>query len=285
MSSRGGDADGIPAHGVTVRPVERIADGARTHERDYVAVEEPLEIRLASDPLAITMRTPGEDRFLAVGFLFAEGVVGSIDDLGSVAHCGRPGDEDYGNVIDVLPGPGVVFDTLRLEGTRRGTLTTASCGVCGRRSIDDLLARLGVVDSEVEIAAAILASSPARLEEAQHRFAHTGGVHAAAVQALDGTVLAHAEDIGRHNAVDKVLGHLLYERRIGAPEVAVLAVSGRVSFEIIQKAAAAGIPIVSAVSAPTSLAIDLAERAGITLAAFVRDGRMNVYTHPRRVLL
>jgi FdhD protein len=275
----------IPREGVAERSVERVAAGVRKRDRDYVAVEEPLEIRLASDPLAITMRTPGEDRFLAVGFLFAEGIIASIDDLGSVAHCGRPGDEGYGNVIDVMPGPGVVFDAPRLEGTRRGTLTTASCGVCGRRSIDDLLERLGVVDSEVEVRATILTSSPARLEEAQHRFAHTGGVHAAAAQAPDGTVLAHAEDIGRHNAVDKVVGHLLYERRLGSPEVAVLAVSGRVSFEIIQKAAAAGIPIVSAVSAPTSLAIDLAERAGITLAAFVRGGRMNVYTHPRRVLL
>lgn len=266
--------------GVTERPVSRRLAGTAEEAPDAIAVEEPLEIRLAGDPLAVTMRTPGEDRHLAVGFLFAEGIIGGLADVGSVAHCGRPSDEGFGNAIDVLPGPGVTFDTTRLEGTRRGTLTTASCGVCGRRSIDDLLARVGVVDREVVVPFEVVASSPARLAEGQRRFAHTGGVHAAALQRADGAVRASAEDVGRHNAVDKVVGRMLYD---GIEDAAILAVSGRVSFEIVQKAAAAGVPIVTAVSAPTSLAIDLADRAGITLAAFVRDGRANVYTHGARI--
>ncbi len=265
--------------GVTERALSRHDGGERAELVDLVAVEEPLEIRLAGDPLAVTMRTPGEDRFLALGFLFAEGVIASVDDVGSAAHCGRPGDEGYGNVIDVVPAPGVTLDPSRLEGTRRGTLTTASCGVCGRRSIDDLIARVGVVDAEIVVPREVLASAPERLEEGQARFAHTGGMHAAAASSATGETIALAEDVGRHNAVDKVLGHLLHERA-GA---SILAVSGRVSFEIVQKAAAARIPVIAAVSAPTSLAVDLAERAGITLAAFVRGGRLNVYTHTRRV--
>ncbi|HJL18991.1 MAG TPA: formate dehydrogenase accessory sulfurtransferase FdhD [Sandaracinaceae bacterium LLY-WYZ-13_1] len=266
---------------MTERPVRRSeGDGWRELD-DRVAVEAPLEVRLAGDPLMVTMRTPGEDRFLAVGFLFAEGVLAGLADVGRVHHCGRPGDEGWGNVIDVIPGPGVVLDASRLEGTRRGTLSTASCGVCGRRSIDDLLARIGELRRDERVPRRVVLDSPARLEEAQHRFAHTGGVHAAAAQTADGRVLAHAEDVGRHNAVDKVCGHLLYEGRLD--EAVVLAVSGRVSFEIVQKAAAARVPVVTAVSAPTSLAVDLADRAGITLAAFVRGGRVNVYTHAHRI--
>ena len=270
-----------PTEGVTVRAVERLDGESAERVDDRVAVEEPLEVRLAGDLLVVTMRTPGEDRFLAVGLLFAEGVVGGLGDVGTVAHCGRPGDEGFGNVIDVLPGPGVTFDPARLDGTRRGTLTTVSCGVCGRRSIDDLLARLGRVEREVRVSRAAIAASAGRLEEAQHRFRDTGGVHAAVAQDADGRVLAHAEDVGRHNAVDKVIGRLLYDDRLG--DAAILSVSGRVSFEIVQKAAAARIPIVTAVSAPTSLAIDLAARARITLAAFVRGDRLNLYTHAERV--
>jgi FdhD protein len=283
MGASGGTKDEAPpdARGVTERAVRRPTEAGWRATRDQIAVEEPLEVRLAGEPLMVTMRTPGEDRWLAVGFLYAEGVIEGLADVGSVYHCGRPGEEGWGNVLDVLPGPGVTLDASRLEGTRRGTLTTASCGVCGRRSIDDLLARVGRVERAARVPLDVVATSPARLEERQRRFAHTGGVHAAAAQRADGTVVAHAEDVGRHNAVDKVIGHLLYEERLS--DVAVLAVSGRVSFEIVQKAAAAAIPIVTAVSAPTSLAVDLATRAGITLTAFVRDGRVNVYSHPDRL--
>jgi FdhD protein len=269
--------------GVVERRVERWDGASREGADDRVVVEEPLEIRLAGDPLAVTMRTPGEDRFLAVGFLFAEGIVRSIADLGSVAHCGRQGEEGFGNTIDVIPGPGVSLDPSRLEGARRGTLTTASCGVCGRRSIDDLIARIGVIERPRAIDRRTIASAPETLSAGQTRFAQTGGLHAAAALADDGTVLALAEDVGRHNAVDKAIGRLLYDDRIAREEAALLVVSGRVSFEIVQKASAARIPAIAAVSAPTSLAIDLAERAGITLAAFVRDGRFNVYAHAERI--
>ncbi len=266
---------------VTRREVHRHAPDGEARALDEIAVEEPLEIRVDGEPLVLTMRTPGEDRFLAIGFLFAEGVIRSIDDVGTVAHCGRPGEEGFGNVIDVAAGPGVALDASRLEGTRRGTLTTASCGVCGRRSIDDLLARIGPMERDVTVPAAIVRGAPEALAEAQDAFTRTGGVHAATVLTADGAPIAHAEDVGRHNAVDKAVGKLLYDGRLD--EAVILAVSGRVSFEIVQKAAAARIPIVVAVSAPTSLAVDLATRAGITLCAFVRDGRMNVYTGEARL--
>lgn len=272
----------IDRHAITERTVVRHREGGWTRSPDKIAVEEPLEVRLAGETLMVTMRTPGEDHFLAVGFLFAEGIIRGIRDVGSVYHCGRPGEDGWGNVLDVLPGPGVALDPSRLDGTRRGTLTTAACGVCGRRSIDDLLKRVGRVERDEQVRREVILAAPCRLEERQDSFARTGGLHAAAVQAVDGTVLAHAEDVGRHNAVDKVLGKLLYTDRAG--EAALLAVSGRVSFEIVQKAAAANLPLVVAVSAPTSLAVDLADRAGITLAAFVRAERMNVYTHARRVI-
>jgi FdhD protein len=246
-----------------------------------VAVEEPLELRVAGETVAITMRSPGDDRRLAVGFLFAEGLITAITDLASVAHCGRPGEEGYGNVIDVLPAPGVAIDPGALALARRGTLTTAACGVCGRRSIEDLRARAGPVPAGPPIALAVLGGATARLREAQPAFGRTGAIHAAAALAADGRVLAAAEDVGRHNAVDKVLGGLLYDPPPSPP--AILAVSGRTSFEIVQKAAVAGIPAVASVSAPTSLAIDLADELGITLAGFVRDGRLNLYTHPERL--
>lgn len=267
-------------HGVVTRTVLKVARGdARTE--DAIAVEEPLEIRVAGDPLVLTMRTPGEDADLAIGFLYAEGVIGGIADVGTVAHCGRPDEEGFGNTIDVTPGPGVALDPDRIGTTRRGTLTTAACGVCGRRSIDDLLERAGVLPAGAEVAFGVLAESTARLREAQAHFEQTGALHAAAALDAHGALLAGAEDIGRHNAVDKVIGALL---RRGALDAArVIAVSGRISFEIVQKAAVARIPIVTAVSAPTSLAVDLAERLGITLAGFVRDGGMNVYAHAERI--
>lgn len=264
---------------VTQRMVRRLGDVS--DQLDAVAVEEPLEIRVAGEPLAMTMRTPGEDRFLAVGFLFAEGVISSLADVGTVAHCGRPDEEGFNNVIDVTPGPGVALDASRLDLSRRGTLTTASCGVCGRRSIEDLMERITPNGRAIVVAREAITGAPAALAAMQHAFASTGGVHAAAALRADGSVVAHAEDVGRHNAVDKVVGELIYEGRL--EQAAILIVSGRVSFEIVQKAAAAQIPIVAAVSAPTSLAVDLALRARITLAAFVRGGNANLYTHPERV--
>jgi FdhD protein len=281
----------------TLRQVRRGAGAAP--EDDAVAVEEPLEIRVAGETLAITMRTPGDDLDLAVGFLFAEGVIRSADDVGAVAHCGRPDEEGFGNVVEVTAAPGAQLRIDRVEATRRGTLTTSACGVCGRKSVDDLLARLARVPDGAPIPSAVIAAAPQTLLRAQAAFARTGGTHGAAVLDRAGEVLSVAEDVGRHNAVDKAVGALVRRGLIAAPpplaspralpgarpenEPALLAVSGRASFEIVQKAAAARLPAIAAVGAASSLAVDLADRAGIALCTFVRGGRFNVYSHPARV--
>jgi FdhD protein len=260
-------------------------------EPDTVAIEEPLDIRISGDTVAITMRTPGAERFLVTGFLFAEGLIHSAEDLGTLTHCGRPGEEGYGNIVEVTPAPGLVIDLEKVSATKRGTLTTAACGVCGRRSVDDLMASCTPVPPGPEIAASVLARATEHLRSVQPNFARTGGVHAAAALDEKGEVLAAFEDVGRHNAVDKVVGALLLQHglrsardsRLATSRATVLVVSGRVSFEIIQKATVARVPVVASVSAASSLAIDLAERAGLTLATFVRDGRFNLYTHPERV--
>jgi FdhD protein len=270
------------ATGMTQRPAARFGPAGRS-DVDDVAIEEPLEIRVAGDPLAITMRTPGDDRELTLGFLYAEGVIASINDVGSVAHCGRPGEEGFGNVIDVLPAPGTALAPERIIGARRGTVVSAACGVCGRLSIDDLAARCTPIDDKSTILASTLSRVIAELRGEQRVFARTGGVHAAALFDLAGRMLVLREDIGRHNAVDKVVGHLVLERALPLRD-RVLAVSGRASFEIVQKAVVAGIPIVASVSAASSLAIDLAARMNVTLAAFVRDGGMNVYAGGARVV-
>lgn len=283
--------------GVTERSVTRVGskENRFQRERDSVAVEEPLEIRVNGDAVAITMRTPGHDPRLAVGFLFSEGIIRSIDEVAAVAHCGRPGDEGFENVIDVTPVPGLVLDVEKVQASRRGTLTTAACGVCGRRSVDDLFALCGAVPPGAPLELSTLALATERLREAQSNFSHTGGTHAAAALAGDGELVALYEDVGRHNAVDKVVGELLFKRLLSASSMppssqklsekapAILVVSGRASFEIVQKATMAKIPVVASVSAASSLAIDLAERSQIALAAFVRGGNLNVYTHPERL--
>lgn len=272
---------------IVTRPVHAHA-GAPARD-DAVAVEEPLEIRISGDPVAVTMRTPGDDGELALGFLYAEGIVDGAADVGGVAHCGRPGSEGYGNVIEVTPGAGTALVWERVEASRRGTLTTAACGVCGRRSIDDLLSICSPLAPGPAVPREELVQAVAAMAEAQSLFARTGGTHAAAAHAAGGERLFLREDVGRHNAVDKVVGALLRERLVGRGagtgprQPVVLAVSGRASFEIVQKAMRARIPVVASVSAPTSLAVDLAVGAGLTLAGFVRAGRINVYSHPERV--
>lgn len=284
---------------ITRRPVVKLGAPPRTGavESDDVAIEEPLEIRVAGDPLAITMRTPGADRELALGFLYAEGVIRSLDDVGSVAHCGRPGDEGFGNVIDVLPGAGTVLAPERVAGARRGTLTTAACGVCGRLTIEDLVARCAAVADDARIEATALARFIRSMRDRQALFARTGGVHAAALFAatvtdtagndatapVDDAPLFVREDVGRHNAVDKLVGALIFARALPARGRALI-VSGRTSFEIVQKAAVAGIPIVASVSAPSSLAIDLAARMNVTLVAFLRGESMSVYSAAERIV-
>jgi FdhD protein len=270
--------------GVARREVRRVAEGVlQAPAEDDVVAEEPLEIRAQGETLAITMRTPGADRELAVGFLFAEGVISSRDDVGRVAHCGRPDQEGYGNTIDVVPGPGVSLDIDRLSATRRGTLTTAACGVCGRRSVDDVIARCAPLPAGGAIAPATILTAVDELRSRQPNFARTGGIHGAAIHDGHGNVLAAFEDIGRHNAVDKAVGALLLSGRIPGPDPALLVVSGRASYEVVQKASAARVPIIASVSAASSLAVDLAQASGITLCGFVRNGAMTVYTHPERI--
>jgi FdhD protein len=265
--------------------VAQVREGRWREEDDFLAVEEPLEIRVDGEAIAVTMRTPGQDGDLALGFLLSEGLVAGASDVGSVAHCGRPGEEGYGNVIDVRSAGGHRIDAERVLEGRRWVAGTSACGVCGRRTLDDLLARCGPVEAATRLPVARVSAMVARLGEVQPVFARTGGLHAAAAFAADGAILAAAEDVGRHNAVDKVVGALTRSGAVGrrAPGgatgnlPALLAVSGRAGFEIVQKAAAAGIPFVASVSAPTSLAVELAGSARIALLGFVRDGRLVVY--------
>jgi FdhD protein len=271
--------------GVAQREVRRLVEGVlRPAALDDVVAEEPLEIRAQGETLAVTMRTPGADRELALGFLFAEGVIGSRDDVGSVAHCGRPGEEAFGNVIDVTAAPGFLLDVEKLSATRRGTLTTAACGVCGRRSIDDVVERCVAQRVVPEmIAAGTITQAMESLRGRQPNFARTGGIHAAALHDAQGAALASYEDIGRHNAVDKVVGKLILEGRLPRDPAALLVVSGRASFEVVQKASAAGVAVIASVSAASSLAVDLAQATGITLCGFARAGGMTVYSHPERI--
>jgi FdhD protein len=255
---------------------------------DAVAVEEPLEIRVDGEAVATTMRTPGADADLALGFLFAEGILASAADVSSVAPCGRPGDEGYGNVVDVHSAAGMRLDPERLLDGHRVAPITSACGVCGRRAIEGLAARIRPIEPGRRVAPALLFAAIDAISRSQPAFARTGGLHAAVLVGDDGALIAAAEDVGRHNAVDKVVGAALRSGRLGVTAArgggpAVLAVSGRTGFEIVQKAAAAGVPAVASISAPTSLAVDLAAAAGIALAGFVRGGSMNVYAHAERL--
>jgi FdhD protein len=273
---------------VEPRGQPRGRESARTE--DVVAVEEPLEIRVAGETVATLMRTPGDDHRLALGFLFAEGVLASADDVSAVYHCGRPDHEGFGNAIELAPSSASGVDWDRLDGAKRGFAATSACGVCGRRAVDDLVAGLVPPAPGFALPASAVAARVEELRALQPVFAATGGAHVAALWARDGNLVAAHEDVGRHNAVDKVVGALLIAqadaRRAGriAPEPGILAVSSRAGFEVVQKAARARVAIVATVSAPTSLAVQLALAAGLTLAAFVRGGGMNVYAGGERIV-
>jgi FdhD protein len=262
--------------------VTRIEAGQAHTAEDTLVVEEPLEIRVAGDTLAVTMRTPGNDRELVLGFLWAEGIVRSLDDVSSVVHCGRLGDEGFGNTIEVTPAPGARLALPDEPLARRGTVTTSACGVCGRRSIDDLLARCRPIGARATMKRSAIVQAAASLREAQPLFAKTGGCHAASLVTLAGERVATFEDVGRHNAVDKLVGSRLLARALPASEHA-LVVSGRTSFEIVQKAVAAGIPLIIGVSAASSLAVEVAERAGVTLLGFTRGAEFALYTGADRI--
>ncbi len=268
---------------VPVTFVGRAGRGTAGATHDLAAVEEPLEVRLHGKPFAVIMRTPGEDRALAAGFLLSEGVVRTADDIGAVEHCRHPQRPDGHNVVDVylLGDARASLDAMLAD--RRKVLTNSSCGLCGRLTIDSLKTRASALPVTWTMTNSVAAGLPDRLRERQRVFDGTGGLHAAGLFTPDGTCAASAEDVGRHNAVDKVIGSMVLEDRLPIAAHA-LAVSGRTSFEIIQKAWLAGIGLVCAVSAPSSLAIDLAAEAGITLLGFAREGGFNVYTHGERLV-
>ncbi|MDA0710847.1 MAG: formate dehydrogenase accessory sulfurtransferase FdhD [bacterium] len=259
----------------TSRRVVKIGREARGVDDD-VAVEEPLEMRLAGETVATTMRTPGHDALLAQGFFYSEGFVERREQIGRVSHCGRAGTPEYGNVIDLLPAPGILVNFEGSGWTRRGTLINSACGVCGRNQIDDLLLRCQPFPSFAPIDDEDVPGYTRSLSENQPLFQRTGGVHAAAAFDSHGAMVACYEDVGRHNATDKVIGRLLETDSLGS--ISVLVVSGRVSFEIVQKATTARIPALVAISAPTSLAIDLALAMKMTLIGFARGEKFTRYT-------
>ena len=271
-------------------PAQPASPVRRAERADLLAAEEPLGIRVGGAALAMTMRTPGDDIDLAAGFLVSEGIVHSPADIAEIlicsgercGHAGHSGPDgtDPGNVADVTLRPGL---SVRAE-LRRNFMTTSACGVCGKTSIAELsvLSDYDLSADRAGVAAQVLAALPDALRAAQRVFDRTGGLHAAGLFTADGKLLAVREDVGRHNAVDKIVGWALRAGRLPLTGC-VLLVSGRASFELVQKAVLAGIPVLAAVSAPSSLAAELAQEAGLTRVGFLRGGSMNVYTGPERV--
>jgi FdhD protein len=271
------------AGGIDV-PVVQIGR-AEVSDTDRVAIEEPLEIRLkcpaGERQIAVTMRTPGHDQELALGFLFTEGILKVGDDLGIAAAA--EADREAGNIITIETGRAVDFDDFALE---RNFYMTSSCGVCGKAALDAIRVRaqFPASDESFRIERQVIAQLPAQLLAAQEVFAGTGGIHGAALFDPNGLVGQVFEDVGRHNAVDKLIGASLSAGQLPVTNLGLL-VSGRASFELVQKASLAGCPMLAAVGAPSSLAIDLAWEANMTLIGFLRDGRFNIYTGPDRVLV
>jgi FdhD protein len=275
------DAPARPTSTSRVR-VLNVRDGARSRRSDRLATEEPMEIRVdepggAQRTVAVTMRTPGHDFELAAGFLFTEGIIGPAD-LRGVRYCDVPREEQHYNVVTVAVGRPLP------DLAARSFYTTSSCGVCGKASIDQIEVACAMIPAGPTVAVATIVTLPDRLRDAQGVFESTGGIHAAGLFTADGDPVCVREDVGRHNAMDKLVGERLLA---GATPLHghIALVSGRASFELVQKAAVAGVPIVCAVSAPSSLAIETARRLGVTLVGFLRGDRFNVYAHPHRIEL
>ena len=258
--------------------VERTRDGITGTARDLLAVEEPLEIRVNGRVASVTMRTPGNDDELAAGFLFTEGILQDALSIAAIRACGA------GNVVRVELDAEAGVDLSRLD---RHFYTSSSCGACGKTSLQALETTprwpIAAPSSSVAVTPALILALPNALREAQTLFASTGGLHASALFDTSGRLLVLREDVGRHNALDKVIGAELLAARLPAHD-RVLLVSGRASFELVQKAAMAAIPVLAAIGAPSSLAVDLARRVGMTLIGFVREGRFNVYAGAERVV-
>jgi FdhD protein len=256
----------VPPYSASSVEVVRLPEGET--EPDEIAVEEPLEIRVDGRPIAVTMRTPGDDEELAVGFLRSEGIP---------AVSGGPTADLAANVIDVEVDGEVDFERLA-----RNFYTSSSCGVCGKGALEAVAVEAPPVESDLVASAELVAGLPDRLREAQPTFAATGGLHATGLFSSEGELLVVREDVGRHNAMDKVVGWA-FGRGLLPLSDKILCVSGRLSFELVQKAAVAGCPLVVAVGAPSTLAVELARDRGVTLCGFVRGGRINVYSEPQRV--
>ena len=265
------------------RRIDKVSDGVTTSRGDTLVAEEPLEIRLNGQSLVITMRTPGDDFELSAGFLVSEGVVARREDVRTIRYClGAVADEaNTYNVVDVQLDPDVELPEFTLE---RNFYATSSCGLCGKASLDAVTttARWTVRDDDLMLDTDLLATYPERLRSAQRLFNRTGGLHAAGLFTPEGELIYLREDVGRHNAVDKLVGRALLDDRLPLRHTLLL-VSGRASFELVQKAAMAGIPALAAVSAPSSLAVDLAEDVGMTLVGFLRGSSMNIYAGRQRV--
>jgi FdhD protein len=255
-----------------------ISSAGAERKSDHLAIEEPLEVRVDTRSVSVTMRTPGHDEELAAGFLVTEGLIRKRGDIKDIRTYSR---NEPGNVVDVFLAPNVKVDFARLT---RHVFASSSCGLCGKASIEAVHQHFKPIKKKVTIRSSVLAKIPSHLSRAQYTFAQTGGLHAAAIYSLRGELIGVREDVGRHNAVDKVIGYGLLNDLLPFDRH-VLLVSGRASFEIMQKALAARIPVVAAISAPSSLAVEFAQSSGQTLVGFLRAGRMNVYAHAKRVLL
>jgi FdhD protein len=263
-------------------PVLRVGPGEAIRRNDTLAVEEPLEIRLNGESYLVTMRTPGKDIDLARGLLYSERIVTERSDIVLARYCAGSGPDAVNtyNVLDVT----LATHLSAPAALRRNVMTTSACGICGTTSIDQVLRESPyAMDPALRVAAELVLSAPALLREQQRAFDQTGGLHAAGLLGLDSEMVCVREDVGRHNAVDKVIGWAIEQQLLPLRQM-ILAVSGRASFELTQKAVLAGIPVLAAVSAPSSLAAELAENAGLTLVGFARGETMNVYTHPERLI-
>ena len=264
--------------------VHRLEGQKLNLQPDFVAVEEPLEIKLlvgdstAAQPISVTMRTPGNDESLALGFLFTEGIIKHSNDVQSI----HVAEDPSGNALTVQLKSHVTVDLAKLE---RHFYTTSSCGVCGKASLEAVQQQCNIElpKTQWKVPSQVLYSLPDSLRNQQANFAQTGGIHGCALFDLDGNFILSAEDVGRHNALDKLIGQCILSMPTIPLSNHILMLSGRISFELVQKAAMAGIRFIAAVGAPSSLAIDLAEDMGITLVGFLRGERCNIYTHPHRV--
>jgi FdhD protein len=257
-----------------IHSIQRITDGVSERTDDTLVVEEPMEIRIRGKGIAVTMRTPGHDYELAAGFLVSEGIIDNFADVLAINHCTQPDAVETGNIVNVFLAPKVEVD---LEKLTRHVFASSSCGLCGKATIDAVQQQFPAIENRPTHTAATIRTLSAKLARQQDVFASTGALHAAAIFDRTGDLIVLREDVGRHNTVDKAIGHGFLNQQLPFANH-ILLVSGRASFEILQKALSAGIPTIAAVSAPSHLAVRFAEQNNQTLIGFLRENRMNVYT-------